>query len=130
MATSLATPFNFSPTRAASFKGGITPRKLKHITEFVYQNLEQEFSLATLAKEVQMGESYFARVFKQTVGVPPYQFVLHCKINKAKELLTETRLPLVEISYILGFSSQSHFTSVFHKQVGMTPKSFRLQRFE
>lgn len=130
MAVHLVHPFEIATTQSHPFKGGITPRKLRRITEFVYQNLEQEFSLATLAEQVQMAETYFARVFKQSVGVPPYQFVLHCKINKARELLTDTRLPLVEISYLLGFSSQSHFTSVFHKQVGMTPRMYRLEHVE
>ena len=70
----------------------------------------------------------FARVFKQAVGLPPHQFVLRKKIARARGMLEASATPLSELSASLGFESQSHFTAVFHKFVGTTPKAYRARQ--
>ena len=72
-----------------------------------------------------MNPHYFSRAFKQATGTPPHRFVTNCRVEKAKRLLAEDKLPLVEIGLSVGFQNQSHFTTLFHKLTGLTPKAYR-----
>jgi AraC family transcriptional regulator len=58
-----------------------------------------------------MSQYRFARAFKQSTGLPPHQYLLGQRVERAKKLLIEKQLPIVDISYQLGFASQSHFTA-------------------
>ena len=93
--------------------------------EYIKENLDRNLSLIQLAELVQMSPNYFVRLFKQSTGVTPYQYVLNCRINKAKELLKDHKLTLAEISQQLGFYDQSRFTNTFRKRMGITPKKYR-----
>jgi AraC family transcriptional regulator len=69
---------------------------------------------------------HFARLFKHSTGLPPHQYVIACRVERAKELLRERdRLPLADVAAEVGFSSQSHFTRHFKRLVGVTPRRFR-----
>jgi len=68
---------------------------------------------------------HFARLFRRTVGVPPHQYVLRRRVERAKELLLTGRLGLSEVALAAGFSDQSHLTRVFRRAVGLTPARFR-----
>lgn len=107
------------------FTGGIPRSQLKLVIEYIEDNLQRNLSLIELAKIVQMSPNYFVRLFKQSTGVTPYQYVLDCRINKAKELLKNRKLTLAEISQQLGFYDQSRFTNTFSKRMGITPKKYR-----
>ncbi|MGB3641672.1 MAG: AraC family transcriptional regulator [Rivularia sp. (in: cyanobacteria)] len=107
------------------FAGGISQSQLKLIVEYIEENLDRSLSLIELAEIVQMSPNYFVRLFRQSTGVTPYQYVLNCRIDKAKELLINHKLTLAEISQQLGFYDQSRFTNTFHKRVGITPKKYR-----
>ena len=58
-------------------------------------------------------------------GISPHQYILKCKIERAKELLKNPLLSIADISYSLSFSSQSHFTTVFRRFTGITPNTYR-----
>jgi AraC family transcriptional regulator len=81
--------------------------------------------MADLAGIAHMSEFHFSRLFKQSTGYAPYRYVMGRRVQRGRELLAKTALPLHEISEKLGFGDQSHFTTVFKKNVGMTPKQFR-----
>lgn len=108
-----------------NFAGGIPRCQLKFVIEYIKENLDRNLSLIQLAELVQMSPNYFVRLFKQSTGVTPYQYVLNCRINKAKELLKDHKLTLAEISQQLGFYDQSRFTNTFRKRMGITPKRYR-----
>lgn len=99
--------------------------KLRRAIEYIDDNLEHDVTLAQIAASVEMSPYRFARAFKQSTGLPPHQYMLERRIDRAKMLLSETQLPIAEISYRLGFSSQSHFTATFRRLVAMTPKAYR-----
>lgn len=111
--------------RIKNFTGGIPRSQLKVLIEYIKENLDRNLSLFELAAIVQMSPNYFVRLFKQSTGVTPYQYVLNCRIDKAKELLKNQKLTLAEISQTLGFYDQSRFTNTFRKRVGITPKKYR-----
>jgi AraC family transcriptional regulator len=103
---------------------GLAPSKLRRTTAYIQEHLEQELSLAELAV-VQMSPAHFVRLFKQAIGQTPHQYILCCRIEHAKGLLTETALPIVEIGLQVGCKDQSYFTALFRKLVGTTPNAYR-----
>lgn len=100
-------------------------RKLRLASEYIERNLRNHLTLAEIAAEVDMNPYYFARVFKNAMGQSPHQYILEKRVERAKDLLKTTELSLVEIASQVGIATQSHFTTVFHRATGMTPREFR-----
>ncbi len=107
--------------------GGLPKYKLKQVIDYIINHLQQEISLAHLATTAQMSSFHFARSFKQSIGVSPHQYVTQLRIDQAKQLLAERDLEIIDVSQKVGFKTQSHFTTTFHKLVGVTPKAYRNQ---
>ena len=108
-------------------KGGMAPNKLRRALEFISDKLEQQqgIALEVVAQEVGMSRYHFSRVFKESMGLSPINYIVRQRIERAKKLLVETELPIADIALQAGFSGQSHFTTFFRKLVGLTPRSFR-----
>ncbi len=111
---------------AQRFKGGLSGRRQRQVFDFIADNYESDLSLAELARVAGMSTFHFAREFKRTTGTTPHQYLINYRVERAKSLLTDSALPLVEVSSLSGFSHQSHFTRLFHRLTGMTPQSYRL----
>jgi AraC family transcriptional regulator len=126
-ATALLTNHSSLPARLNHYRGGLSPYKLRQVTDFVNDNLSCNLSLADMANLLQMGPCHFARAFKESTGLSPHQYVLRRRVERALQMLKETRVNLADIAYDLGFSSQGHFTTVFSKFVGVSPSSYRDQ---
>jgi AraC family transcriptional regulator len=107
------------------YSGGLPPHKLKAAIAYIHDHLDQPISLGDMATVVQMSPHYFATLFKQSIGVAPYQYVTQCRIERAKQLLIRPELSIVEICHQVGFQNQSHFTKVFREHVNITPKAYR-----
>jgi AraC family transcriptional regulator len=97
---------------------------LRRVTDFIQENLGKELSLAELSADVQMSKYHFCRLFKRSTGFSPHQYVKRERVQRARQLLAEHRLSLIEIANDLGFSDQSHFTRSFHTVVGVTPAQY------
>lgn len=93
--------------------------------EFLRECYSLEFSLQDVAKTVNLSPYHFSRVFKDQMGKTTYQYLMEIKIARAKELLAETRLSIKEIYLMCGFNSNSHFSSMFSKIVGVAPTEYR-----
>ena len=105
--------------------GGLTACKLQRTIAYILAHLEHKLSLTELAAVAQMSSSHFTRLFKCATGQAPHQYVITCRMERAKQLLTETTLPLHEIGARVGYADQSHFTALFRKYVSTTPKDYR-----
>jgi AraC family transcriptional regulator len=99
--------------------------KLQRTTAYIEAHLASPLSVTDLAAVAQTSPAYFAQLFKQATGQTPHQYVIMCRIERAKRLLRETDLPLIEIGHEIGFTDQSYFTAVFRKHVTTTPKAYR-----
>jgi AraC family transcriptional regulator len=99
------------------------------VTEYIQQNLDKELRLAELAAVVCMSPYHFARLFKCSTGVPPYRFVVRQRIARAREFLATRELSIAQISQMVGFRTPSHFTTVFRRVTGITPRSYRTGHF-
>jgi AraC family transcriptional regulator len=111
--------------KVREYKGGLPPRKLRRVVEYINDNLGGELTLSDIAAVAGLNSYHFARVFKQATGLPPHQYVIRQRIEEAKRLLKETELPLAEVSLNVGFQSQNHFTTLFRRITGLTPKQYR-----
>jgi len=105
--------------------GGLPAYKLRRVTEYITDNLGEDLVLAKIADVAELNPYYFCRAFKQSTGVTLHRYVINCRIERAKTLLAEKRVPLVEVAMGAGFQTQSHFTTLFHKLTGVTPKAYR-----
>lgn len=107
------------------YAGGLSKYKLKQAIEYIHENLTEGFSLQAIANYIGMSQYHFARMFKQSTGMTPHQYLIKSRLKKAKKLLANTDLTISEIAYRTGFASQSHLTRLFRKHVTTTPKAYR-----
>lgn len=98
---------------------------LRRVTDYIEENLTEDLTLADIADVAHMSPHYFSRAFRNSTGIPPHRYVIDRRIEKAKTLLSDNHLPLVEVGLSVGFQNQSHFTTLFHKRTGVTPKVYR-----
>ena len=77
-----------------------------------------------MATEIDMSRFYFCRLFKQSTGITPYQYLITCRVDRAKVLLLQRKLSIGDIALEVGFSNQSNFTKHFKRLVGVTPQKF------
>jgi AraC family transcriptional regulator len=106
--------------------GGLSGRKLRTVTSYMAENYTRDLRLEELARIAGISTFHFAREFKRVTGTSPHQYLINLRIQRAKALLTETKMPLVEVGLRSGFSHQSHFTRLFRRFTGATPQSYRL----
>ena len=99
--------------------------KLQRAIAYIQAHLEEDISLVEIATHLNMGQYRFSRWFKQSMGIPPYQYVLQQRVERAKRLLQKQELSLADIALECGFNSHSHLIRHFKNQVGMTPKQYR-----
>jgi len=101
--------------------------KMRRLVEYIEENLEGDLSLHALAAEVEISPLYLARAFRAAVGQSPHQYVLTRRIERARELLRNTDMSVVDVALASGFSSQSHLAHWFVRQVGVSPAVYRRQ---
>lgn len=125
LAAHLLRHYTTASRRLPEVNGGLSGHKLRRATDYIHDNLAHDLSLAEIADVVDLSTYHFVRAFKQTTGQTPYQYLLKSRVERAKQLLAGTELPLAEIGYLVGFNSQSHFTTSFRRLARLTPKAFR-----
>jgi AraC family transcriptional regulator len=111
-------------------RGGLAPWQLHRSTEMLRANLDGQIALSQVARECKLSVSHFVRAFKQTVGQPPYRWLLQQRIEAAKELLLHSGLPMVEIALKCGFADQACFIRAFRKLLNITPGEWRRIRMQ
>jgi AraC family transcriptional regulator len=90
------------------FTGGLTQRQLLQVLEDIHEHLDQNITLADLAQLLGTSQFHFSTLFKQAIGVSPYQYLLQQRIERAKQLLKQTERSILEIALECGFNSHSH----------------------
>ncbi len=110
------------PTTA---RGGLTPKRLRMVKEYIETNLVNEITLSDLAAVAGVSYAHFCRAFHTSVGMASHQYIVRRRIDMAKELLANSKLPIAEIAPTVGFGDQSHLTKHFRRIVGTTPRQFR-----
>ncbi len=110
------------PTQDAC--GALTRAQMGLVEDFIEAHLSNSLSLEDLARACGLSSSYFARRFKSSAGMPPHQYLIQKRVERAKRLLRGT-MPIVEVALECGFSHQEHLTNVFRRFTGQTPAAYR-----
>jgi AraC family transcriptional regulator len=95
------------------------------VLAYIEENLGQDFGLEELASLCGLTRFHFARAFKATFGETPHQYLLQRRIERALNLLAESRVPVSEIASLTGFGGTSQFARAFKAATGKTPLAFR-----
>jgi AraC family transcriptional regulator len=107
------------------YRGGLPIARLRKLEDYVRAHLIESISIENLAELAELSPFHFSRVFKQSTGMTPLQFVTRERMLQAQRLIRETSRSLIEIGLEVGYTSPSHFAQVFRRTVGMTPTEFR-----
>ncbi|MCW6508785.1 helix-turn-helix transcriptional regulator [Lichenifustis flavocetrariae] len=106
----------------------LAPWQEKLVKEVMAARLDGALTLTELAALCQLSVSHFTRAFGNTVGTPPYRWLLDRRLERAMALLSGAGLSLIEISLACGFANQSHFTRTFTRYIGVSPGEWRRQQ--
>jgi AraC family transcriptional regulator len=109
-----------------SYNDGLSRSQLQAAIDFIQDHLSGDFKLQDAADQLGMSQYYFCRLFKQSMGIAPYQYALQQRVERAKQsLLKQPDKAIAQIALECGFTSQSQMTQHFRKIVGTTPKAYR-----
>ena len=121
-----------SPVRDASpqvFKGGLSPSRLRRVTELVHAKIDDELTLEQMANEANLSVAHFSQMFRKSTGQSPHQFVLRQRVERAKELLRKAEARVLDVAIACGFKTQQHFARVFRQICGTSPTQYRREVF-
>lgn len=105
--------------------GRLPPWRLRRITEYVEANLDREIHTADLARIAELSAGHFHRALRDTTGQTPLEFVTARRIERARQLLSESAMSVTELCLEVGFSSPSHFARLFRRATGLSPMEYR-----
>jgi AraC family transcriptional regulator len=108
-----------------TYSDGLARPQLQRVLDYIHSHLDADLSLATLATLAGMSAHYFSQLFKQSTGLAPHQYVVRCRVERAKVLLAQPHLPIADVAYQVGFAHQSHLNRHFKRLVGTTPGQYR-----
>jgi AraC family transcriptional regulator len=127
LANLLLTSFNTVAPKSIPRKGGMAPRVLRRVVEFMHANLDKQIGLKDLADCAGLSLSHFSFQFRASTNQSAHQYMLQLRIERSKELLTDSRLSVLDVGLEVGFRNQQHFATVFRNSVGVPPSVYRTQ---
>lgn len=104
------------------------PFRLKSSLDHIAKNVEEDIRVETLAKMSGLSPGRFRANFIDAVGIPPKEYILREKFNRAKTLLKKKGAAVTQIAHDLHFSSSQHFATAFRRYIGLTPLEFRSRK--
>jgi len=104
---------------------GLSRERLKRVRDYIEAHLDNRLTLTDLARVACLSPYHFSRSFKQSIGIGPQRYVIQRRLERAKAMIRRTNQPLAEIAQQVGFADQSHLTSIFRRETGVTPGRYR-----
>jgi AraC family transcriptional regulator len=108
-------------------KSTLSRKKLQIVMDYIYSHLNSNISLTELSGLIPTSAYTFCRLFRNTTGVTPHQYLIGVRIEEAKRFLAEGKRSIAEVSLLLGFANQSHFTRTFGRITGISPRRYRYE---
>jgi AraC family transcriptional regulator len=124
LARNYAETIKDSPSGSPSLPG----YKLRQITDWLAENVAEEFNLDRLAAQAGLSKFYFNRLFKSAMGMSPSRYHITLRMDEAKRLLRETKKSVVDVALDVGYANPSHFAQLFRRETGLSPSDYRRQR--
>lgn len=106
-------------------ESGLGRTQLAAVVDYMTEHLDMPVGVARLARIAELSLAHFIRMFKQSTGLSPHQYLLRTRLNRAQELLRRTQHSIPEVARMTGFCGQSHFTKHFRSLLGTTPRRYR-----
>jgi AraC family transcriptional regulator len=103
----------------------LTDGQLRAAIDYIHDNIREPLDLHSISRAAGLSEFHFARLFKVATGVTPFQFVTRVRVERAKEFLRKTRLPICEVAGRVGYQKPSHFSARFRTIIGCRPDAYR-----
>jgi len=116
-----------SSTRREARGGQIRDFYIQEAIAFMEKHYQREVTVGELADVCKLNRSYFSKIFKESMGCPPQEFLIRLRLSKAADLMKTTGRSLGDISAICGYPNQLHFSRAFKKRYGMSPREWRAQ---
>lgn len=107
--------------------GTLSKRKLQQAIDYIQAHLGEEIRLENIARNIGINSTYFCHLFKNSMGISPYNYVIQQRIERAKQLLSKSNLSITHIALECGFADSSHFAKHFRKVTGMSATKYRQQ---
>jgi AraC family transcriptional regulator len=123
LAVHLLRRYSAQPKTIRDYTEGLPKYKLQQAIDYIEQHLDQDLTVAAIATTLAISPYHFSRLFKQSTGLAPHQYVIQCRVERAKQLLLQGKLTIAEIAYRVGFANQSHLNRHFKRVLGVTPKA-------
>ncbi|MFT4027570.1 MAG: AraC family transcriptional regulator [Novosphingobium sp.] len=130
MAILLFRHYSDGPNKQPILRGGLGQYRLNKVFDYIEAEMENGLSVAALATVADLSLQHFSAAFLNSTGMRPHRFILNRRIERGKVLLLTTDMSIAEISFAVGFASQSHFAERFREAAGVTPLRFRLERMQ
>ncbi|NVB85656.1 MAG: helix-turn-helix transcriptional regulator [Kofleriaceae bacterium] len=130
LATALATRLLAlqSRTPVTTSRGGLPARRLRQVLEYIEAHLDEDLTLAELARVAGLSASHFKPLFKQAVGMPAHRFVVERRVERARVRLLEGKQSIVEIALEAGFAHPSHMARWMRRVLGLSPSQISMGR--
>jgi AraC-like DNA-binding protein len=106
-------------------RGGLSPSVLGRVIDRIEASLDKPLKVTELAALAGFSVHHFCRAFRQSTGWPPHTFIIRRRLEKASELLRSSNKSITEIALACGYSSASHMSASFRKEIGASPKLYR-----
>jgi len=105
--------------------GRLSDRRLRQVLDYIEGNLSRNISLADIAGIAGLSVSHFKSLFRESMGVPTHQYLIRRRVERAKSLPGEGKLPISQIAVETGFAHQSHLARHMRRALGVSPKTLR-----
>ena len=125
LAEELIQRYSIGKLKLDRYKGGLPGNKLNQAMDYIDSSLERNLTTGEIGRAVGLSKYHFGKAFSTSTGMTLHSFVLSRRMRRSQELLVGSDLPLAHIADAVGFSSQSHFTTVFLERTGVTPGRYR-----
>lgn len=112
-------------TALSQLRNGLDADRQARVVDFIHANVSKPLTIADLASVAALSPYHFARSFRKAMGVTPLRYVATMRAERAKIMLKTTQLPLVDIAFQCGYSSQQHMNAAFKAITGITPGEHR-----
>ena len=118
---------NFGRGDQGRFIGALSDRRIAKALQHLHNGLHIGWTLENMGAEIGMSRAAFAKRFKELVGHPMFEYLTLLRVQRARELLRDTKLPLYEVASRVGYESDLAFAKTFKKHTGTTPTRYRKQ---